>query len=941
MKVIRHSVETLQTALVSTCKDLIELYRTYSKQEQRLLEEGVHPGRLGSLFQPITVHSDSDWIPSHPEEPQDFERFFRDPHRKTLNARCSTIYIQTIGSFGDTGPQTEQYVEWLRQYCQAFFYGLPVCLLPAVSVAQTGCSFRINHNTENLQLLTGDLLQFLWNRKPKDAFCVVGITMIDLYPRDSWNFVFGQASLTKGIGVFSFARYDDSFYTTSYAGRLKKQPKQGDYSSFDAHYTPPITSILLLRSCKTMTHEIGHMFGIKHCQWLCCVMQGSNHLEESDRRPLDLCPVCLRKLQVSVGFNIAERYTALLHWMEEKPSREREEVPVPKPTEAFQASKLWLQRCQRILQVNERFELGWWSWSVSGSERLTQCSQRVAPGSGSRRLTNETPINARPHCVFQHKMLEGFTPLLLCGMLLCGLFFHLVSEQGAGFKKLNKKPNFIVILADDIGWGDLDINNPEERTNNTPNLNLMAQQGLRLSDFHSPASTCSPSRASILTGRYGLRNGVTHNFAVGSVGGLPLSEVTLPQLLQKAGYYTAMIGKWHLGHNGPYGPTKRGFDYYLGVPYSNDMGCTDAPGYNLPQCLPCDSCGLQILRSRRSINGGCYYQVGLPLMENSSIVEQPLNLWTLTAQYQSAALRIMHEMRERGQPYFLYIALAHMHVPLAPPLSPETPTTTSHSLSDRLLYAASLREMDGFVGAIRSASHTGDTLIWFTGDNGPWEQKCQYAGSTGPFKGKWQTKRGGGSAKKTTWEGGHRVPTVAYWPGMIPANSTSSALLSGMDIFPTLLSLAGVMPPSDRRYDGIDATGVLLHGEQTGHKVLFHPNSGGAGQFGDLQAVRAGTYKALYMTGAAQACGGDTGTQEFHNPPLIFDLENDKAEETPLKVGTREYQVLAERVALWKEELLWDIATDQSVSAADYSTNDSAAPCCNSMRPVCRCLMRG
>ncbi|CAM9306234.1 unnamed protein product, partial [Lampetra planeri] len=309
-----------------------------------------------------------------------------------------------------------------------------------------------------------------------------------------------------------------------------------------------------------------------------------------------------------------------------------------------------------------------------------------------------------------------------------------------------------------------------------------------LTDFHSPASTCSPSRAAILTGRYGLRNGVTHNFAVGSVAGLPLSEVTLPQLLHDAGYYTAMIGKWHLGHNGPYGPTKRGFDYYLGVPYSNDMGCTDIPGFNRPRCLPCDSSGSAAFRPERSapVPGGCYSSVGLPLVENSSVVQQPLDLWTLTDQYKSAALRIIRQARERGRPYLLYMALAHMHVPLAPPLSPDASSVPGSQRDSGKVYAASLREMDSLVGAVKSASDAtarDNTLIWFTG---------------------------GGSAKRTTWEGGHRVPTVAYWPGVVPANSTSSALLSGMDIFSTLLSLAGVTPPSDRRYDAIDATNVLL-----------------------------------------------------------------------------------------------------------------------------------
>ncbi|CAN9508625.1 unnamed protein product [Ophioblennius macclurei] len=353
MKVIQHTYETLRTALVSNSQDLLGIYNQYTKEEKRLLEEGIRPGQPGSLFQLISVHSDSDWISAHPEEPQDFQSFYRDLHRKTPTASHNVIYLQTIGSFGDAGAKTDQYVEWLRDYCQAFYHGLSVKLLPPISVCETGCSFRINRNSHNLQILAGDLLQFLRERKPKDAFCIVGLTMIDLYPKESWNFVFGQASLSEGMGVFSFARYDDNFHSSSYAGRLRmeRQPKPGDYSVFEGYYTPPITSTLLLRSCKTMTHEIGHIFGIRHCQWMSCVMQGSNHLEESDRRPSDLCTICLHKLHVSVGFKIAERYEALLRWIEGDQSQVQM-LHSAKPTEAFHTFKLWLRRCLDVLETD-------------------------------------------------------------------------------------------------------------------------------------------------------------------------------------------------------------------------------------------------------------------------------------------------------------------------------------------------------------------------------------------------------------------------------------------------------------------------------------------------------------------------------------------------------------------------------------------------------------
>ncbi|XP_029455183.1 archaemetzincin-2 isoform X2 [Rhinatrema bivittatum] len=256
MRVIRHSEQALKTALISRNGELIKLYEKFSQGERHLLNEAFRSDSF--LFQSVAVHSDSDWIPSHPEATQDFEQFYRCPYRSIPSAKKRTIYIQPIGSFGDSRVTTEVYVHWLKDYCEAFYFGLAVKILEPIPVSNTGCAFRVNDHTQNLQIHAEDLLKYLKQKKPKDAFCIVGITMIDLYPKESWNFVFGQASLTDGMGIFSFARYDSDFYSRNYKGRLNPMKKliAGDYSVFDGCYTPPVTSMLLLRSCKALLHWI-------------------------------------------------------------------------------------------------------------------------------------------------------------------------------------------------------------------------------------------------------------------------------------------------------------------------------------------------------------------------------------------------------------------------------------------------------------------------------------------------------------------------------------------------------------------------------------------------------------------------------------------------------------------------------------------------------------
>ncbi|XP_077184481.1 arylsulfatase G isoform X4 [Paroedura picta] len=325
-----------------------------------------------------------------------------------------------------------------------------------------------------------------------------------------------------------------------------------------------------------------------------------------------------------------------------------------------------------------------------------------------------------------------FVKVLVLVTCLVGLYScHHPGISLDGKESHSPKTNFIIILADDIGWGDLGIN--WDKRKDTPNLDKMAMEGMRFVDFHSAASTCSPSRASLLTGRLGIRNGVTHNFAVTSVGGLPLNETTLAEVLKEAGYLTAMIGKWHLGHNGLHHPSFRGFDYYFGIPYSHDMGCTDTPGYNCPPCPACP----QHSTTTSSHPRGCYSNVALPLFENLTIIQQPVNLTSMATKYADKAVQFIDYASRSGHPFFLYLALTHMHVPLV-----MTEPTCNLSCQDP--YGANLRQMDALVGQIKAkvdSTARENTFLWFTGDNGPWSEKCEFAGSVGPYTGMWQKER--------------------------------------------------------------------------------------------------------------------------------------------------------------------------------------------------------
>jgi archaemetzincin len=257
--------------------------------------EGLPPQLQRALsangdFDPIPEPGPHDWLSVARERGQSFERFLRTASNRPAEAR-QHIYLRPVGDFS---PDHLELLRQLQRFGSEFFVR-DVRLLPALVVEGSGIATRRNRFTDVLQLKTRDILPVLARSLPPDAWCVLGVTVHDLYPHDTWSFVFGEALLDDRVGVFSVARYDPAFY-----GKPAGDP-----------------SLLLRRSCKVLAHETCHMFGMLHCVFFNCLMNGSNHLAESDRRPLHLCPVDLRKLQWILGFDIADSYRRLLAFWRE------------------------------------------------------------------------------------------------------------------------------------------------------------------------------------------------------------------------------------------------------------------------------------------------------------------------------------------------------------------------------------------------------------------------------------------------------------------------------------------------------------------------------------------------------------------------------------------------------------------------------------------------
>ncbi len=238
-----------------------------------------------NLFTPLPVPGPHDWLANHYESGQTFKEYLF-AEKNDLSNKRNTIYILPMWRFDkDKSPD----LELLKEYTERYF-SVPVKLLPPVSPKKNHFSQRVNSHTGKEQLHAGEILNYLLKKLPNDGYCILGITMVDLYPDQSWNYVFGYASYKQRVGVFSFARFDRSFFN---------EKDSTDHK------------LLFLRSCKVLSHETGHMFGLAHCIAFHCNMNGSNNLDESDAQPLHLCPLCLKKLQYTVGFNMIRRYETL------------------------------------------------------------------------------------------------------------------------------------------------------------------------------------------------------------------------------------------------------------------------------------------------------------------------------------------------------------------------------------------------------------------------------------------------------------------------------------------------------------------------------------------------------------------------------------------------------------------------------------------------------
>jgi arylsulfatase A len=447
--------------------------------------------------------------------------------------------------------------------------------------------------------------------------------------------------------------------------------------------------------------------------------------------------------------------------------------------------------------------------------------------------------------------LNGYAVLVLfaAGLMLAG-------GLHAQPRRARRPPNFVVILADDQGYGDLgSYGHPTIRT---PNIDRLASEGQRWTNFYA-AHVCTPSRAQLLTGRLAVRTGLSSGVLFpDSTGGLQPDEITVAEVLKTRGYATAIVGKWHLGVLPEYLPTNQGFDSYYGIPYSNDMDQT-GEGLSAEE------------RFRRYMDPRIEY-FNVPLMRNTEIVERPARQETITGRYTDEAIAFIKAHRDG--PFFLYLAHNMPHMPLFR-------SKRFEDRSQRGKYGDAVEEIDANVGrliaTLRELKIDRDTLVLYMSDNGPWAPYREQAGSAGLLRG----------AKGTTWEGGMRVPAVFWWPGTIKSRIVTG-IGSELDVLQTFAALAGARAPADRVLDGYDLSATLRGTSESPRDTLFY--YGGSG----LAAVRHRAYKAHFVIPPS---GAELGAPPSNGEPQLYDLDQDPSEKFDLAASSPDVVAELRRLA--------------------------------------------
>ncbi|CAK8677583.1 unnamed protein product [Clavelina lepadiformis] len=475
-----------------------------------------------------------------------------------------------------------------------------------------------------------------------------------------------------------------------------------------------------------------------------------------------------------------------------------------------------------------------------------------------------------------------------------------------------KSPNFVLILADDVGYGDFQCYG--HATQERGAVDDLAAEGMRFTQWYAPDSLCSPSRAALLTGRYPIRSGIVgpnRVFWQNSRGGLPKSEETLAEALKRYNYTTGIVGKWHLGINefvandGNHLPHHHGFDY---------VGTLLSFSYHF-RCDP-----TKFKAEERTEK--CFLNKG------SKLVQQPITSEDLTEKILNDSKSFIKLYSKK--PFFLYMSMPQAHSALFA-------SKNFRGNSKRGIYGDSINEMSWAIGKLikllRELHLDENTLVIFLSDHGPQAELCHHGGSAGPLRG----------GKASTWDGGLKVPAMAWWPGTIKPGSVYRGVLSSMDIFPTFLNLAG--GETVTKLDGTSLTDVLTgtHDDAKDpakHDVLFHYCSD------QIMAVRIGPYKLHYYSQYQRDYEGDLcnngnpyddkllyfncSLSHYHDPPLIFDINRDPGEQFPLDPSKQ--QDLVERTASLVQKHRQTIIP---VPSQLGSHDSNVQPCCNP--PLCAC----